>query len=336
MDPRIFDDVADTLAKLRMYPYFDVCHYILMSTAVKEDTPQSGSPHFSRRHPFSCWLATMLMCFGGTILSSFICGSPLFLCFDNFRDVFTATAVWYLLNYFPFDVLYRTCKFLPIRVFICSLKEVQRARKISLGVRHGLHHFPDSAVTCVLLGLLKGCGSVFMQPVSRVLMGFWAPIKSPFLAVNFTTKISMLASVAYYCHRLDVIPLSENQLFLAVAAIFVYLRVTMILLGLKDPFTPFENIVCTVLFGGTVDALRSAFERSRAARAASANAASSPPPIGPSSGVTYASSTLHGPGVTAPSSASSPVAAPSTATLANGQTSVKDSAPRQPTDKKRD
>lgn len=46
MDPQIIDDIATSVSKWRMYPHFDVAHYILMSTAVREDIPQSGRPIF--------------------------------------------------------------------------------------------------------------------------------------------------------------------------------------------------------------------------------------------------------------------------------------------------
>ncbi|KAF8567236.1 hypothetical protein P879_05454 [Paragonimus westermani] len=393
MDPVIFEDVANSLSKLRMYPYFDVCHFVLMSIAVKEDTPQSGSTNFSRRHPFSCWLATMLMCFGGAILSSFICGAPLLLCFDDTRAVLTATIVWYLINYFPFDLIYRICKFLPFRIFICSLKEIQRAKKIVIGVHHGIHQYPNSAFTCILLGLLKGCGSVTIRPVSQFVMGVWEPWQNPFIKINFfnslkillceiftvvgriysvdgrlhtllsgagyyemkliqrlvrgvwlpaateflhptfTTKISLLAAVAYYVQNWNWIPLSENLLFLSVAAVFVYLRVTMILLGLKDPFIPFENIVCTVLFGGTVDALKSAFDRSRVSSTTSVSSTPSTLPTSPSF-QSPSGAPVHG---AAGSVGATPTSAnPTPAAAMNGQTSVRDSVPRQSTDKKRD
>ena len=42
MDPQIINDIANSVSKWRMYPYFDVAHYVLMSTAIREDTPQSG------------------------------------------------------------------------------------------------------------------------------------------------------------------------------------------------------------------------------------------------------------------------------------------------------
>ncbi|CAH8647550.1 unnamed protein product [Schistosoma rodhaini] len=288
MNPIIIDDVADSLFKLRMYPYFDIANYILMSISVKEDTPQSGSVSFSRRHPFSCWLATMLMCFGGAILSNFITGSPLFECFDDTISVLTATVVWYLINYFPFDILYRFCKILPVRLLVCSLKEVQRAKKIFIGVHHGLHLFPQSPVMCVLLGLLKGAGYCEMKLIQRLVRGIWLPATNEFLHPTFTTKISLLAAIAYYCHHLDIIPLPENQLFLVIMILFVYLRITMILLGLKDPFVPFENAVCKVLFGGTVDAIRSAFERSR-----SKASETTPSNLSNVSGTTSSSSTAN-------------------------------------------
>lgn len=37
MDPENFADLADTVARLKMYPYFDVANYILMCMMVKDD-----------------------------------------------------------------------------------------------------------------------------------------------------------------------------------------------------------------------------------------------------------------------------------------------------------
>ncbi|CAH8870733.1 unnamed protein product [Trichobilharzia szidati] len=339
MNSIIFDDVASSIFKLKMYPYFDIANYILMSIAVKEDTPQSGSVSFSRRHPFSCWLATMLMCFGGAILSNFICGSPLFECFDDTTSVLTATIVWYLINYLPFDLLYRLCKVLPIRLLVCSLKEVQRAKKIFIGVQHGLHVFPNSPVMCVLLGLLKGAGYCEMKLIQRLVRGVWLPASNEFLHPTFTTKISLLAAIAYYSHHLELIPLPENQLFLVIMGLFVYLRITMILLGLKDPFVPFENAVCKIMFGGTVDAIRSAFERSR-----SKTSETVPPNLSSVSGTTASTATMNMPGSANFSSTgagtgqTSPGLANSNANSANSP-GMREAVSRQtpsPSDKKRD
>lgn len=37
----------------------------------------------------------------------------------------------------------------------------------------------------------------------------------------------------------------------------------MLCLGLKDPFAPIQNLICTIFFGGVVDALKAAVTRQR-------------------------------------------------------------------------
>nr|CDS32606.1 expressed protein [Hymenolepis microstoma] len=326
MDPQIINDLANSVSKWRMYPYFDIAHYILMSTAIREDIPQSGSAAFSRKHPFACWFATMLMCFGGAILGNFVLGESIFACFDDYRAVLTATVIWYLINYSPFDVVYKIYSLFFVRILICAMKEVQRAKKISMGVSHAYHDYPHSAVTCILVGLLKGTGSSVMRTIAlltagvwkpkeveflvvsyqfdqlgdnieqtvryrtgnftfieekgyevgrigtgylemkvfaRLVRGVWLPASSEFLHPSFTTKISLLSAIVYYCDLLDLIPLSRDQLFLSVVGVMVYMRVAMLCLGLKDPFAPVQNLVCAIFFGGVVDALKAAVTRQK-------------------------------------------------------------------------
>lgn len=42
MDSQVLVDIADTVSRIKMYPYFDIAHYALMCMAVREDTPQTG------------------------------------------------------------------------------------------------------------------------------------------------------------------------------------------------------------------------------------------------------------------------------------------------------
>ncbi|VDK36487.1 unnamed protein product [Dibothriocephalus latus] len=166
----------------------------------------------------------MLMCFGGSILSNFVMGEPLFTCFDDYRAVLTATAVWYLINYSPFDIVYTLCRVFSIRLIICAFKEVQRAKKISIGVAHAYEHYPSSIFTCLLSGILKGAGYLEMRILARLARGVWLPASTEFLHPSFTTEISLLAAVVYYCEHLGMIPLPSNQVFLLVVGVLVYLR----------------------------------------------------------------------------------------------------------------
>lgn len=56
----------------------------------------------------------------------------------------------------------------------------------------------------------------------------------------------------------DVIHVDHPILFSCSIAVLMYLRLSMMLLGTKDPFLPFENLICSVVFGGMWDALRRA------------------------------------------------------------------------------
>ena len=42
----VFHDIASTVVKLKMYPFFDIAHYIMMCSAVRDDTPQAGTSFF--------------------------------------------------------------------------------------------------------------------------------------------------------------------------------------------------------------------------------------------------------------------------------------------------
>lgn len=55
-----------------------------------------------------------------------------------------------------------------------------------------------------------------------------------------------------------MINVEHNVLFACSMLVLVYLRLSMALLGNKDIFQPFENLICSVVFGGMWDALKRA------------------------------------------------------------------------------
>lgn len=62
----------------------------------------------------------------------------------------------YLINYSPFDLVYKITKFLPIHIFIYCLKEVQRVHKVHHGVSHTIHSHPHAFGLIIAIGVLKG------------------------------------------------------------------------------------------------------------------------------------------------------------------------------------
>jgi len=250
---------AAMVAKLKMYPYFDVANYILMCMMVREDShrDQAAEPQaFSRKHPLSCWVSSMLMCFASVILTNLLTGESPVTPFTNHRDLLTASIVWYAINYTPFDLFYKFCKFLPVKVVIYCLKEVQRANKVHHGIVFAMKNYPNSYPLICLIGTIKGAGYYFMRTFDRLVRGVWIPTSNEILAPTLATKASLCASIAFIVHALGYIDLHSQVLYLVVVACFIFFRILYLVVGIHDPFHPFENLFCGVFFGGVVDAFK--------------------------------------------------------------------------------
>ena len=62
----------------------------------------------------------------------------------------------YVLNYSPFDIMYKLCKLLPFKVVIYCMKEIQRASKVLHGVHFAMKIYPNEWVIISVVGVLKG------------------------------------------------------------------------------------------------------------------------------------------------------------------------------------
>lgn len=231
-----------------------------MCLAVRDDIPQGspGSPIFSRKHPLSLWMSSMLLCFGGSFLANLLLGEPLIVPLKDHRAILTATAVWYLINYSPFDVVYRLIKFLPCKMVVCSLKEVQRAHKVYHAVIHTMKIYPSSYLVVILIGTVKGAGSGFMKNFERLIRGLWIPGSNELLQPSFTTKAVIVAALVFLLEKLNYITAPHPLVYFGVVIFFVYFKLSALLLGIHDPFAPFENLFCAVFMGGMWDAMRRA------------------------------------------------------------------------------
>lgn len=58
--------------------------------------------------------------------------------------------------YSPFDIVYKLCKFLPIKIVIAIMKEIIRCKKIHDGVTHAANLYPNSYLIMVMIGTVKG------------------------------------------------------------------------------------------------------------------------------------------------------------------------------------
>lgn len=70
------------------------------------------------------------------------------------------------------------------------------------------------------------------------------------------TKASIVASVVFVLDKkTDLISAPHAFVYLGIVIFLVYFKMSSILLGIHDPFLPFENLFCTLFFGGIWDKL---------------------------------------------------------------------------------
>lgn len=261
MDPQTFMDIATKVTKLKMYPYFDIAHCALMCMAVRDDmappSPQGGQP-FHRRHPLSTWLSSMLVCFAGSFIANLLLGEPVITPFKDHKSLIMATVVWYMIFYSPFDVVYKLARLLPFKMVLCGLKEVQRAHKVYHAVSHTAKLYPNAYLIIVIIGTVKGAGSSIMKNFERLVRGVWIPGANEILQPTFATKACIVASCIFLLERLNYIQAPHQLIYFGVVIFFVYFKLSALLLGIHDPFAPFENLFCAVFMGGMWDALKRA------------------------------------------------------------------------------
>jgi len=255
MDPEAFLDLANQVAKLKMYPYFELAHAAVCCLVIKEDMG-SGAQAFSRKHPLACWFSTMFTIFAGSILANLLLGEPCLTPFKNNNQLLLATSVWYVVFYLPFDVGYKALKFMPVRLMCEALKEVYRAKMVHDGVSHAAKLFPNAYLVMIIIGTIKGNGEAFMSLGQRLVRGVWAPEAVEFLNPAFASKSSAVAAAIFVLHKkTDLISAPASCVHLIIIIFFVYFK----LLGISDPLLPLENLFKKIFLGGILDQLQETF-----------------------------------------------------------------------------
>ncbi|XP_077981756.1 trimeric intracellular cation channel type 1B.1-like [Glandiceps talaboti] len=241
----IFDEAAEWIAKLPMFPLFDTAHFILMTAAVRQD----AGIEFSRRNPLSCWLCCMLSCFAGGVLANFLLGAPILNAFENQQAVGLATCIWYLVFYCPYDIFHKLTSWMPLLTIIVILKEVSRPRKILAGIAQAAKLYPKGYHLMVLIGMVKASGSNWMKMFERLMRGVWTPQNHEVLKPSFILKAAVLGSVLFVLQKQGALQISRDHLLLFYTAFLVIFKVAMVTANGPDPFVQLEGLTCFIMFG---------------------------------------------------------------------------------------
>jgi len=149
------------------------------------------------------------------------------------------------------------------------MKEVQRAHKVHSGVLHAAKVYPNAYLIMILIGTAKGAGSGVMRTFEQLVRGVWVPTANEILRPSFYTKACIAASLVFVLEKKTSLFSAPHELvYFGVVGFFIYFKLSSILLGIHDPFMPFENLFCALFMGGIWDALSRAITASRERRAA--------------------------------------------------------------------
>ena len=75
-----------------------------------------------------------------------------------------------------------------------------------------------------------------------------------------STKASLLAAFIFVLDKkTDLISSPHALVYFGVVIFFVYFKLSSLLLGITDPFIPFENLFCAVCMGGVFDVIQETF-----------------------------------------------------------------------------
>ena len=236
----------------------DLSHMILCCVQVRYDSPDAG---YSRQFPLATFMASLITCLAGGILSNLLLGLPLLNDLNNGTLFLSMLMVsWYLVFYSPFDVFYRLCTSnLALKLPLSICKELGRARKISKGIALAHSMYPGCLPVMLIIGTVKGCGSSFMRPFALLIQGcsLFERDVNEFTKPSFPTKAGFLSccllSFAFTRTTKGIAGLGYPQLVFVVSLLLVYAKVAVTLLKLGDPLRPLENLFCWIIFGRAID-----------------------------------------------------------------------------------
>jgi len=186
----------------------------------------------------------------------------------------------YVVFYTPLDVGYKLAKFLPVKIVFSAMKEIYRCKKVYDGVTHASKLYPNAYLIMIIIGTMKGNGAGFTRLVERLIRGVWTPTAMEFMqpslyvfsflvyfvliiCINFSyTKASLVASIIFILDKkTELISAPHALVYFGIVIFFVYFKLSSIILGIHDPFIPFENLTCALFFGGMWDSLAKIFGR---------------------------------------------------------------------------
>merc|ERR1719244_221924 len=183
-----------------------------------------------------------MACFAGGLLVNPICGEPVLAALGDSYKLAMATALWFALYYCPQDLVYNVSKMFPVRIIMYTIKGLYYPKKVLAGMKHAQHELPGNFLAMLLVAVCKGNGSGIIKPLCRLARGVWTPSGLETMLPSVTTKYCVLAALCLF-----FIP--SDATYVAVAGLFLSMKVGPLFGVPVDFFSPIENKISPLLLG---------------------------------------------------------------------------------------
>merc|ERR1711997_1019023 len=239
----LMDGAADVLQSLpvEQHHIFDLVHFILCIQADRADLGE-GFETTSRINPLASWTSAIMACFAGGLLVNPLCGEPLLAALGDSVKLAMASVLWFLLYYCPQDLAFQFSKIFPVRIVLYLIKALYYPKKVLAGIKHAGHVLPGNFLAMLLVAVCKGNGSGIIKPFCRLVRGVWSPSGFETLIPSVTSKYCLLAALLFYLLPGDVT-------YVAVAGLFLTMKVGPLFGVPVDLFSPVENKICPLIMG---------------------------------------------------------------------------------------
>lgn len=236
------EEVADFLYDLpKDYGLaFDIVHYIVSLQGERADLGDDFES-VTKLNPLASWISSMMVCFAGGILAAPLCGEPMLSALvDDPMRLLIATALWYMMFYFPKDMIYKASKQAKIPLY--TIKGLYYPKKILSGIKHAKHIFKQNPLAAVVIATVKGNGSGLIKPFARLARGRWSPDVFESIKPSLTTKYCFLCALIYVYFPWDVT-------YVLIVGILITMKVGPLFNVSMDPFTVTEHKIAPFVFG---------------------------------------------------------------------------------------
>ncbi|KAK9853347.1 hypothetical protein WJX84_002026 [Apatococcus fuscideae] len=147
------------------------------------------------KYLLSYW-AGMLLATGGGVITSLLLDEPVPFFKSNVLGV-TWTLCWWLMLYFPYNLVFKLHSVLPVRLATKSCMNILRAQLLVSRVNQAVKLFPRVPMAPIVLGTLAACGGKFIVDAVNLAMGNQSGT-SEIAAPTFVSRSAFQGTLLYY------------------------------------------------------------------------------------------------------------------------------------------